>query len=143
MSQPLPHDNPKKSNGDSQNPRVTILVAEDDFVNLMLIEEFLNETNVEIIHAENGQIAVDFCMQNPSISLILMDINMPIMDGFSSARKIRSFNKNIPIIAQTAYYKESDQPLGIFSDFNEFLSKPIEKKTLFEKMTKFISLSSI
>ena len=75
---------------------------------------------------------------NNQIDVVLMDINMPVMDGFEAVRQIRSFNKAVPIIAQTAYYNESDQPLSIFNGFSDFLSKPVDRNLLLEKVLKLI-----
>ena len=111
----------------------TILIAEDEEVNFLYLEEALNnyKTDLRILHAKNGKEAVDFCKKNESIDLIFMDIKMPVLNGFEATKLIREFNKNIPIIAQTAYttkeYKHEAKKAGCTS----FISKPVQKETLY------------
>lgn len=115
-----------------------ILVAEDEEVNYLLMEQFLIGMNLKLIHAENGKAAVETCKANPDIALILMDIKMPVMDGFAAATQIRKFRPNLPIIAQTAYaltheIKEFDR------FFDDYVIKPINKTKLIQKILNFIN----
>ena len=81
-----------------------ILVAEDIEINFLYIRELLEPTGAIIIHAENGKEALEYCQNNNNVSLILMDLLMPVMNGYDATRKIKGIRGNIPIIAQTAYY---------------------------------------
>ncbi|MCZ4695055.1 cache domain-containing protein [Ancylomarina euxinus] len=109
-----------------------ILIAEDDEISGMLIEIELEKYCKTIIKARTGAEVVEICRNNPDIDLILMDIRMPIMDGYEATRQIRQFNKNIIIIAQTAYSFVGDREKSIESGCNDYISKPILKDKLFE-----------
>ena len=118
--------------------KMNILVAEDEEYNFLYIEELLIDYGLKIIHAKDGQEALDIFKSNTNISLILMDIKMPVMDGLTAAKKIKEINPHIPIIAQSAYgldfeieeYKEK---------FDDYLSKPIKSDLLKEIVLKYIN----
>jgi PAS domain S-box-containing protein len=113
-----------------------ILVAEDIESNFKLIRYFLSGSNVEIVHASNGKEAVEKCFSISNIDLILMDIKMPVMDGYSAVRLIREKNTVIPIIAQTAYADDKDR--AIECGCSGFISKPFDKKSLIRILSEFI-----
>jgi len=113
-----------------------ILVAEDIESNFKLIRYFLSNSNTEVIHAFNGQEAVEKCLSNDKIDLVLMDIKMPVMDGYTAVRLIREKNTAIPIIAQTAYADDRDR--AIECGCTGFISKPFDKKGLFKVLLEFI-----
>jgi len=124
-----------KENKDLITKNKTILVAEDEEYNFLYLELLLSRMNFNIIHAKNGQEAVDICKSNSNIDLILMDIKMPIMDGISATKIIKEFRKDIPIIAQTAYYPdESNEKLN--NIFDDIITKPITEKEMIEKLQK-------
>jgi PAS domain S-box-containing protein len=112
----------------------TILVAEDEDSNFILLAEYLSDLNVKIIRAINGFDAVEICKSNNSIDLVLMDIKMPIMDGYEATRQIREFNKDIPVIAQTAYYSDIDKKRAMECGCTDFISKPIKQEILIAKI---------
>jgi CheY-like chemotaxis protein/two-component sensor histidine kinase len=114
----------------------TILVAEDIDSNFKLISYFLSKTNATIIRAANGMEAVRESLTNKNIDLIIMDINMPIMDGYSATKQIREKDAHIPIIAQSAYVSDSDK--AIQSGCSGFISKPFDKKGLLKVISDFI-----
>jgi PAS domain S-box-containing protein len=113
-----------------------ILVAEDIESNFKLISYFLSSANIEVIRAVNGREAVDKFSAIPDIDLILMDIKMPVMDGYTAVKLIREKNPSIPIIAQTAYV--DDQESAIESGCSAFISKPFDKRGLLEVIQKTI-----
>ena len=115
----------------------TVLVAEDEEFNFLYIEELLSEYEIQIIHAKNGKQAVEICESNPSVSLVLMDIKMPIMDGFAATKKIRGLRPNLPIIAQTAYALENEMEL-YKSVFNDYITKPIDANIMKQKLMKYL-----
>jgi len=84
----------------------------------------------EVLTAKTGAEAVEKCKQNPDIDLILMDIRLPVMDGYEATRLIRQFNEKVVIIAQTAYGLVGDKELSIAVGCNAHLSKPIDKEEL-------------
>tara|TARA_Y100000034_G_scaffold136654_2_gene214627 strand:+ start:24645 stop:27398 length:2754 start_codon:yes stop_codon:yes gene_type:complete len=118
----------------------TILVAEDQESNFLFVQTVLSDYEVNIIHAKNGQEAVDLFSKNDDIDLILMDIKMPIMDGFESTSAIRKIDQKIPIIALTAYAMESDMKKVLQSGFNDFIAKPVDITILLEVMKKYITM---
>jgi PAS domain S-box-containing protein len=113
-----------------------ILVAEDIESNFKLIRYFLAGSNAEVIHASNGKEAVDKFFSVSDIDLILMDIKMPVMDGYSAVQLIRERNTQIPIIAQTAY--ADDRYKAIECGCSGFISKPFDKKGLLKVLSEFI-----
>lgn len=115
-----------------------ILVVEDDNINYLLIEKILQPIKAKIIRAKDGVEAVEICKENKEIDLILMDIRMPNMNGYEAFSKIREFNKNVPIIAQTSYSFEEELNKIKELGFNGFLSKPIKKEELFKLMRLYL-----
>jgi len=116
----------------------TILVAEDEDINFIYIDELLKKHGVDIIHARNGQDAVDLFKENQKIDLVLMDIKMPIMDGYEATRIIKELNPSIPIIAQTAYALAGEKDKIIEAGCDDYLSKPIKPVSMFKLLTQFL-----
>ena len=117
----------------------TVLVAEDEEFNYLLIEEILIEMDIKLLHAKNGAEAVEACQRHPHITLVLMDIKMPIMDGHTAAKQIKEFKPTLPIVAQSAYALESEieKYSGIFDDY---LTKPIKVEDLKQLVMKYIEI---
>lgn len=116
----------------------TMLIAEDDIISFELYKARLEELHLNLLHAKNGKIAVDIVKENPHINLILMDIRMPVLNGYEATKQIREFNKNVPIIAQTAFAMIPEQKIIIESGFTDFLSKPVEEEKLFGLIKKYM-----
>lgn len=112
----------------------TILVAEDEDLNFMLIEELFSNSNFKILRAINGVEAIELCKLNPQIDLVLMDIKMPIMNGIEATREIRKFAPNLPIIAQTAYSNLYDYQKINEAGCNDILTKPFNQADLNTKI---------
>jgi CheY-like chemotaxis protein len=85
--------------------------------------------------------AIQLLKQNPEISLILMDIKMPEMDGLEATREIRKFNKTIPVIAQTAYALSGDKEKSIQAGCNGYLTKPVQTTELFSILDNYLDSS--
>ena len=113
-----------------------ILVAEDIDSNFKLIEKYLLGTNTEVLRASNGKEAVDISYSIQNLDLILMDIKMPLMDGYEATKLIRESNKDIPIIAQTAYVE--DKIKVIECGCSGIITKPFNKGELISTIKKFI-----
>ena len=111
-----------------------ILIVEDDSSSRLYLNKILEKTGVILLNAGDGQEAMDIALENPDIDIILMDIQLPVMDGYESAEKIREFRENIIIIAQTAYGLMGDKEKIIDSGFNDFIIKPIFSQALIEKL---------
>jgi len=120
---------------DDINKNLKVLLVEDDEVSMNFLEIIMAESHT-IYTASNGAEAVKLCKDNPDIDLILMDIKMPIMDGFGATKEIRLFNKDVVIIAQTAYGLTGDRKKAIESGCNNYVSKPIVKKILLFKISE-------
>lgn len=117
--------------------KLTILIAEDDTTSFMLLNQILKSDNNTIIRAENGRIAVDMVKENPNISIILMDIKMPELNGIEATMEIRKFNSEIPIIAQTAYTLSGDKEKAIEAGCDEYITKPINRNLLIRLIKDF------
>ena len=116
-----------------------MLVVEDDEESAMLLEIILDTFSKKILIAITGLEAVEACRNNPDIDLILMDIQMPEMDGLEAARQIRKFNKEVIIIAQTAFGLTVDREKAIESGCNDYISKPINKDELLVLIQKYFN----
>jgi hypothetical protein len=117
---------PEKLQGENE----LILVAEDDEYNFMYINEILKQFKYTCLRAANGQEAVELAQKNSNIRLILMDLKMPIMDGYQAFEQIRSFNPHLPIVAQTAYALGEDMQKIKSYGFDGYIRKPIRKEEL-------------
>jgi CheY-like chemotaxis protein len=109
-----------------------ILIAEDDEFAEMYFNEIFTGTGAEIKTVNSGDLAVEECRLNPEIDIILMDIKMPVMDGYEATREIRKFNKDVVIIAQTAFALAGDYEKAIEAGCNDYLAKPVKKDKLMQ-----------
>ncbi len=119
--------------------KIKILIAEDDDVSAELITLHLNKKKHLVLHAANGAEAIEKLKSNTDIDLILMDINMPLMNGYEATKQIRAFDKDIIIIAQTAYGLAGDREKAIEAGCNDYISKPINKDELLLLIQKYFS----
>ena len=119
-----------------------ILIVEDDFSSKLYLNKILEKANVIILNAGDGQEAVDIAFNNPDIDIILMDIQIPVIDGFEAMKKIREFRENIIIIAQTAYGLLGDKEKILSSGFNDYIIKPILTQNLIEKLNTNLKLAA-
>jgi hypothetical protein len=110
--------------------KLKILIAEDDNASVMLISREMKKYCRELLTVGTGKEAVEACRNNPDIDLILMDIKMPVMNGYEATREIRKFNKDVFIIAQTAFALSGDQEKSLEAGCDEYLSKPINNSIL-------------
>ena len=108
----------------------TILVVEDQRHSLILLKKMLEYLDFEVLTAENGQEAVDICNNVNDFSMILMDLKMPVMDGFAAMRAIKKLHPGLTIIAETAYALSGDESKILAAGFDDYLSKPITRETL-------------
>ncbi|MBN1597264.1 MAG: response regulator [Bacteroidales bacterium] len=116
----------------------TILIAEDTDVNYFLLTAVLKQTNANLVRVKDGQEAIDF-IKNNEVDLILMDINMPRMNGYDATRTIKQIRKDIPIIVQTAMHFEEESEEAFNAGADEYITKPIDLKTFMSKMERFLS----
>jgi PAS domain S-box-containing protein len=104
-----------------------ILIVEDDNISEKLIEIAVISYSKEILKVRTGVEAVEACRNHPDIDLVLMDIQLPVMDGYEATRQIRKFNKKVIIIAQTAYVLSGDRLTALQAGCDDFISKPINR----------------
>ena len=126
--------------GNSVSPvgnRPRLLVAEDNPSNFKLVEVLLRR-DYELVHAWDGRQAVDmFAEVHPD--LVLMDINMPVMDGYEALRGVREISPDVPVIALTAYAFETDRQRMFQAGFNECLAKPLRADELRTRIAALLS----
>jgi len=115
-----------------------VLIVEDDAISKLLITIAIKPFSKEILQVSTGRDAIDACRNNPDIDLVLMDINMPEMDGYEATKLIREFNKDLVIIAQTANGMQSDRDEAIAAGCTDYISKPINIKSLSELIRKYL-----
>ena len=115
----------------------TFLVAEDEDLNFMLVRELLRKFEVKIIRAVNGAEAVEIA-RTTKVDMVLMDLKMPVMDGFEATRTIKSFLPDLPIVALTAYSLEADRERAIQSGCADVIVKPINREYLYERLNAYL-----
>ena len=115
-----------------------ILVVDDESRMRKLLNDFLSTSGYEILEAENGQKALDIFEENKDISLILLDVMMPILDGWATLREIRKISK-IPVIMLTARGEERDELFGFELGVDEYISKPFSPKILVARVEALLN----
>jgi len=119
--------------------KYTILIAEDEAINFFFLEILLKkqiDLGCAIILAKNRAEAVEICKKNDDINLVLMDLKMPVMDGFEAVKLIKEIRPKLPIVAQTAFSSIEDKEKVFAAGFNDFLSKPINKEALLDVINR-------
>jgi signal transduction histidine kinase len=115
-----------------------ILIAEDTKINYLFLINLLKKSKVKTSWAKNGKEAVEFVLEDHSINLVLMDMKMPVMDGYTASKHIKSLNSKLPIIAVTAYAMHGDMERAIVAGCDDYLSKPLNVEELFSKLKYFL-----
>ncbi len=115
-----------------------ILVVEDEEFNRIYFEELLNQIHCDVIVANNGLEAIEICQNNEAIDLILMDIKMPLMDGYEATKEIKKIRPNLPIIAQTAFALLGDKNKSLENGCDDYISKPVKKDVLINLIRKYL-----
>lgn len=110
--------------------KLKILIAEDDKISELLISIAVKNLVSEIVYAKNGKEAVEACANNPDIDLVLMDMQMPKMDGYEATQNIRKFNDKVIIIAQTANALSNESAIMLDAGCNDIIAKPIQIEEL-------------
>ncbi len=118
----------------------TFLIAEDDKFSYKFLESFLVQTKAKVLHAIDGKEAVKICKNNSDIDLILMDIQMPEMNGLQATELIKKFNKRLPIIAQTANAITEEKQRCYEAGCDDFITKPVNIAELYTKIDKWLSV---
>jgi signal transduction histidine kinase/ActR/RegA family two-component response regulator len=121
---------------DHQDKDLKVLIVEDDESSVFFLSTALKKDYGSILIARTGVEAVEACRNNPDIDLVLMDVRMPNLDGYSATRQIRQFNQGVVIIAQTAYAMAGDREKAMEAGCNDHISKPIRIDVLKELIRK-------
>ncbi len=122
-----------------QDQQHKVLIVEDDEISHLLLTRILQNINCEVLHAITGLEAVEACRTNPGIDLILMDIRMPGMNGHEATHQIRQFNKDVIIVAQTAFAFSGDKEKAIEAGCNSYITKPVNKALLTELVKSYFN----
>ena len=120
------------------NRQYKILIVEDDEISAIYLKTILNDIAKEITHVDTGERAIEECKNQDDFDVILMDIKMPGISGFEATKRIREFNKEVIIIAQTAYALSGDREKAISSGCNDYITKPVKENEILEKIEKNI-----
>ncbi len=116
---------------------MTILIVEDDENSFLYLTSILRRVNARVLRVSNGYQAVETVRSNPDISLVLMDIKMPGMNGFDATLQIREFNPTLPIIAQSAYAFSEEKERAFKVGFNDYMTKPLNSTELIQLIRKY------
>ncbi len=114
-----------------------ILIAEDEISGSILLEKILLKEGIDSLVVTDGRQAVDACRQNQRISMVLMDMKMPVMDGFEATNQIKSFKPDLPVIAITAFALSGDENRALDAGCDDYIAKPFEREVLLDKLKKF------
>jgi PAS domain S-box-containing protein len=143
--QPLPaarmepiRELPEKNNFEYDWTGKTLLVVEDVETNYKFIYAALSRTKLTILSAEDGLEAIQVCKENNQIDLILMDVNMPVLNGYDATLEIKKIHPHIPIVIQTAYAMQGEEQRSKEAGCDAFLSKPVNLNALFEILARFL-----
>ena len=116
----------------------TVLIVEDENHNFFYLKETIKRTGASCLRAINGLEAIKIFKDNKDIEIVLMDIKMPVMDGYEATRRIKEINPEIPVIAQTARAMVKEKEKSIEAGCDAYIVKPYEPADLIELMMKFI-----
>ena len=139
LSDFLFHLKMEPDNKSKQERKKTILLVEDQKYNLLVLKKMLERLGINVIPAENGKVAVEICKTNDKFDLVLMDLKMPVMDGYHAMVEIKKIRPGIKVIAETAYALAGDDKKILAAGFDDYLPKPITKESLENVLKKNLS----
>ena len=114
---------------------LNIVIAEDDDVSALLLKKALKSEQFTLYIASNGREAVELVRQHPETDIVLMDLKMPVMNGYDAHRQIREIRPDLPVIAQTAFASPDDREKAFYAGFSGYLTKPVKKSELLDMIT--------
>ncbi|MBT3244654.1 MAG: response regulator [Bacteroidetes bacterium] len=115
-----------------------ILIAEDEDSNYLYLEAVLQKTGAKLIWARNGEEAIEACKNEEKIDLVLMDLQMPNINGYQAREVIKDLSPDTPQIAQTAFAMADDEKRAMDAGFDAYISKPIRKNNLLALVGRFL-----
>ena len=116
----------------------TILIAEDEDSNYLYLEAVLQKTGANLIWARNGEEAIDACKKEEKVDLVLMDLQMPNINGYQAREEIKKIFPDTPQIAQTAFAMADDEKRAMDAGFDSYISKPIRKNNLLSLVGRYL-----
>jgi CheY-like chemotaxis protein len=116
-----------------------ILAVEDDEISLEFLKELFEPYSVRLIYAYNGREAVEICKKESTIDLVLMDVQLPIMNGKDAMKEIKLRNPDLPVVAQTAFAMSGDRERYLSEGFNDYVAKPINVQELLSICEKYLA----
>ncbi|MBN2615171.1 MAG: response regulator [Bacteroidales bacterium] len=119
-----------------EGDKLKILIVEDQMSNQEYYKAILKDSPYKLIHAMNGLEGVEAFKRNRDVSLILMDIKMPVMDGFEALKEIRKIDKKVTVFALTAHAMSTDKQVCLNAGFNDYFSKPLNKEVLLKEIAR-------
>jgi len=122
--------------------KLKILIAEDDFESATYLGITVSIVSDQVLKVRTGTEAVETCRQHPDLDLILMDIQMPEINGYEATRQIRTFNKQVVIIAQTAFALSGDRDKALMAGCTDYISKPFTRADLKKMIEKYFDYSN-
>lgn len=117
----------------------TILIVEDDYTGYIYLESLLEETNAKILHAKNGEDAINQCRINKDIDVVLMDMQLPHIDGYEATQIIKDMRKKLPVIAQTANALSEDKDKCLNVGCNDYIAKPYSSNQMIDMVAKYVN----
>lgn len=117
---------------------IGVLVVEDDESSFYYLKTVLERAGMNVIRADDGQEAVDICLSNSLIKIVLMDINIPLVNGYDATKIIKSHKPKMPVIAQTAYAVAGDREKALEAGCDDYLPKPIQPQLLMKKIERLL-----
>jgi signal transduction histidine kinase/CheY-like chemotaxis protein len=141
---PEQSNNPVKKHAEKKDLQAqgkVVLIAEDDDTNYLYLEAALAKGKLNLLRALNGIQAVEMCRTNPEIQLVLMDIKMPLMNGYDATCLIKQERPDLPVIVQTAYAMTEERNMAFAAGCDDYIAKPIKKTELVEMVMKYIGLT--
>jgi two-component system, cell cycle response regulator DivK len=115
-----------------------ILAVEDDDVSLEFLKELFEPYKITLLSTNNGQAAIDLCKSQPKIDLVLMDVQLPVLNGKEAMKQIKMIRPDLPVIAQTAFAMAGDRETYINEGFDDYIAKPINVQELISSVDSFI-----
>ena len=120
-----------------------ILIADDETSSSQFVQSILNKEGIDSFVVSDGKHAVEACHQNQMISMVLMDLKMPFMDGFEATKRIKSLCPDLIVIAVTAYALSGDEKRALDAGCDDYIAKPFEKEMLLKKLRKYGTTGSL
>ncbi len=114
-----------------------VLIVEDDDSSYEFLKIILENKGINIIRAPNGKDAIRLCKLKKDISIVLMDVNMPELNGYEATKKIKKLRPKLPVIAQTAYALSGDKEKALKAGCDDYITKPINKNELYHLIEKY------